>query len=186
MGTVTSVAERDRRRWDERYAKAPPAASAVGPPGVFADHAREFPTAGRALDLACGQGLTAIWLARRGMDVVGLDISPVAVGQARELARLCGVAGRCDFGVVDLDDGLPAGPPVDVIVCHKFRDRRLDEAMIARLARGGLLAVAVLSEVGAAPGPFRAVAGELPAAFGGLKPIAAGEGGGCAWLLARA
>jgi len=186
VSTVTSVAERDRHRWDERYAKAEPPAGAVGPPGAFADHAQEFPTSGRALDVACGQGLAAVWLARRGMDVVGLDISPVAIGQARELARRCGVAERCYFGVADLDDGLPAGPPVDVIVCHRFRDRRLDRAMIGRLAPGGLLAVAVLSEVGAAAGPFRAVAGELPTAFAGLTPIAAGEGGGCAWLLARA
>jgi hypothetical protein len=44
----------------------------------------------------------------------------------------------------------------------------------------------VLSEVGAAPGPFRAAAGELPAAFGDLNLVAAGEGEGYAWLLARA
>jgi len=44
----------------------------------------------------------------------------------------------------------------------------------------------VLSQVGAAPGPFRAVAGELSAAFPDLDPLASGEGQGCAWLLARA
>jgi hypothetical protein len=44
----------------------------------------------------------------------------------------------------------------------------------------------VLSEVGAAPGPFRAVPGELPATFAELDQVAAGEGQGCAWLLARA
>jgi hypothetical protein len=93
---------------------------------------------------------------------------------------------RCRFEVVDLDDGLPAGPPVDVVLCHKFRDRRLDDAIIGRLAPGGLLAIAVLSEVGAAPGPFRAAPGELPAAFARLDRIADGEGQGYAWLLARA
>ena len=181
------MGEGDRRRWDERYASLePPSVGAVEPPGVFADHAEVFPTTGQALDLACGQGLGTVWLARRGMDVLGLDISPVAIRQARYLAQLSGVGDRCHFDIVDFDHGLPAGPLVDVILCHKFRDRRLDRAIIERLAPGGLLAIAVLSEVGAAPGPFRAVPGELPAAFAGLNLVAAGEGQGYAWLLARA
>jgi SAM-dependent methyltransferase len=181
------VTAEDRHRWDERYASQPPAlVDAVGPPGLFAAHADAVPVSGKALDLACGRGLGSVWLARRGLDVLGLDISAVAIDQARELARRSGVDGRCRFEVVDLDGGLPPGAPVDVIVCHKFRDRRLDRAIIERLAPGGLLAMAVLSEVGASPGPFRAATGELPAAFAELELVAAGEGGGHAWLLARA
>jgi len=181
------VADGDRRRWDERYAsRESPSVGAIEPPGAFADYAEVFPTAGRALDLACGRGLGAVWLARRGMDVLGVDISAVAIGQARDLAERSGVGDRCRFDIVDLDDGLPACRPVDVILCHKYRDRRLDQAIIGRLAPGGLLAIAVFSEVGAGPGRFRAVAGELPVAFAGLDVIAAGEGGGQAWLLARA
>ena len=126
-----------------------------------------------------------MWLALRGMDVVGVDISPVAIGHARDLAQRSGVGDRCRFDVVDLDNGLPAGPPVDAILCHKFRDRRLDRAIMGRLAPAGLLAIAMLSEVGSAPGPFGGVAGELPAAFAGLNVVAAGEGQGYAWLLAR-
>ena len=180
------MAERDRRRWDERYSAQGQPMSAVEFPEVLERHADVFPTAGTALDLACGQGLGAVWLARRGLDVLGLDISPVAISQARDLAARSGVGDRCRFDVVDLDDGLPAGPPADVVLCHKFRDRRLDQAIIRRLAPGGLLAIVVLSEVGAAPGPFRAVPGELSAAFAELNQLAAGEGHGRAWLLARA
>ena len=184
---MAAVTREDRRRWDERYTSQGPAlVGAVEPPGAFAAYAEEFPTAGRALDLACGPGLGTVWLARRGLDVWGLDVSAVAIAQARDLAERNGVGDRCRFDVVDLDDGLPAGSPVDVILCHKFRDRRLDQAIIERLAPGGLLAIAVLSEVGAAPGPFRAVAGELPAAFADLNLVAAGEAEGYAWLLARA
>ncbi|UXA04540.1 class I SAM-dependent methyltransferase [Mycobacterium sp. SMC-2] len=181
------MAEADRQRWDERYAeKAPPTVEAVGPPEFLAPYLELLPVAGRALDLACGPGLAAVWLAMRGLEVEGVDVSPVAIAQARDLAHRAGVGDRCRFEVLDLDDGLPAGAPVDLILCHRFRDRRLDHAIIERLAPGGLLAMAVLSEVGAAPGPFRAVAGELPAAFADLDPVAAGEGGGCAWVLARA
>lgn len=183
---MSAVTGEDRRRWDERYAdKEPPRVDAVGPPTIFAAHADSFPTTGTALDLACGQGLGSVWLARRGMDVWGLDVSAVAINQARELAQHSGVADRCRFDVVDLDNGLPEGPAVDLVVCHKFRDRRLDDAIIDRLKPGGLLAIVALSEVGTAPGPFRATPGELSVAFAALDPIASGESQGYAWLLAR-
>jgi 2-polyprenyl-3-methyl-5-hydroxy-6-metoxy-1,4-benzoquinol methylase len=181
------VTAEDRRRWDERYAShAPAPVAAVEPPGLLAAYVDAFPTRGKALDLACGRGLASVWLARRGLDVLGVDISSVAISGARDLARRSGVGDRCRFDVVDLDQGLPPGAPVDVILCHKFRDRRLDLAIAERLAPGGLLAIAVLSEVDASPGPFRATPGELPAAFAELDVVAAGEGGGYAWLLARA
>ena len=122
----------------------------------------------------------------RGLTWWELTSRAVAIGQARDLAQRAGVSDRCRFDVFDLDDGLPAGPPVDVVLCHRFRDRRLDHAIIERLAPGGLLAIAALSEVGAAPGPFRAVAGELPAAFADLDVVAVGEAEVYAWLLARA
>jgi 2-polyprenyl-3-methyl-5-hydroxy-6-metoxy-1,4-benzoquinol methylase len=177
----------DRRRWDERYASQGPApVDAVAPPPVFAPHAAVFPSTGQGLDLACGQGTRTVWLARRGLNVLGLDASEVAINQARDLARRSGVGQRCRFEVRDLDDGLPDGPPVDVILCHKFRDRRLDHAIIGRLAPGGLLAIAALSEVGATPGQFRATPGELTAAFAELELIATCEGQGHTWLLARA
>jgi SAM-dependent methyltransferase len=184
---LVAVTGEDRRRWDERYASLGPASvAAVEPPGFLAPYLHVIPTSGGALDLACGQGLGAVWLARRGLDVWGLDVSPAAINEARQLARRSGVGASCRFDVVDLDDGLPDGPPVDLILCHKFRDRRLDRAIVDRLATGGLLAIAALSEVDAAPGPFRATPGELPAAFAELALIAAGEGQGHAWLLARA
>lgn len=177
----------DRVRWDRKYARLGPASvDAVGPPRVFASFHDLFPTTGHALDLACGQGQGAVWLALRGLHVQGLDVSPVAIEHARDLARRRGIGDRCQFDIVDLDHGLPSGLPVDVIVCHKFRDRLLDSAIVHRLAPGGLLAITTLSEVGAAPGPFRVGPGELPAAFAELDVIAAGEGRGEAWLLARA
>lgn len=178
------MSEQDRQRWDERYTNRP-APGVIGPPAVFAPYADDFPTAGNALDLACGQGATAVWLARRGLTVLGLDVSPVAIGQARDRAARAGVDQRCRFEVVDLDDGLPPGPPADLIVCHKFRDRRLDHEIVDRLGPGGLLAISVLSAVDAAPGPFRAEPGELTAAFANLSIVAAGEGDGEAWLLGR-
>ena len=180
------MSDADRVRWDERYARAVvPAGGSAEPSARLAAHVDAFPRTGRALDLACGQGAVAVWLAERGLDVLAVDVSPVAIAQATERATGAGVADRCRFAVWDLDAGLPPGPDVDVLVCHRFRDARLDRAVIARLAPGGLLAIAALSEVGAAPGRFRVAPGELVAVFASLEIIAAGEGGGEAWLLAR-
>jgi SAM-dependent methyltransferase len=183
---VAPVSAGDRVCWDERYAgRGSPPVDACGLARVFSAHLDLFPTAGRALDVACGQGLAAVWLARWGLDVSGIDVSEVAIDQARDFARRSGVQDRCRFDVVDLDDGLPAGPPVDVIYCNMFRDRRLDRPMIERLAPGGLLAITALSQVGGTPGPFRAAPGELLTAFADLDLVATGEGNGQAWLLAR-
>ncbi|OBG91810.1 SAM-dependent methyltransferase [Mycobacterium sp. E136] len=180
------MSEQDRIRWDERYrTRVSPGVSAAEIPAVFAPYEAEFPTRGRALDLACGPGIASVWLARRGLDVWGVDISSAAIDQARELAARADVGERCRFDVVDLDDGLPAGAPVDVVVCHRFRDSRLDRSIVDRLVPGGLLAISALSVVGAAPGRFRVQPGELTMAFAQLEVIASGEGDGEAWLVAR-
>jgi SAM-dependent methyltransferase len=181
------MAERDRLRWDGKYEREGLAlAHPPGLPAVFAGYDELFPTRGHAIDLACGRGRAAVWLAARGLEVRGLDISPLAVRSAQELAAGHGVADRCRFDVVDLDDGLADGPPVELILCHLFRDPRLDQAIIERLAPGGMLAIAVLSEVDHGPGPFRAPPGELRVAFSVLTVIAEGEARGQAWLLAKA
>jgi SAM-dependent methyltransferase len=152
---------------------------------VFAPYQDVFPRAGFAVDLACGSGTTSVWLAALGLEVCGLDISTIALDRARHLAVIHELSGRCRFQLADLDLGLPAGPPADVVLCNMFRDQRLYQPIIGRLKSGGLLAVAVLSEVGGQPGPFRAGAGELRAAFEELSVLADGEGEGRAWLLAR-
>jgi SAM-dependent methyltransferase len=46
---------------------------------------------GRALDVGCGEGADAIWLARRGWTVTAIDISDVALSRAREAAEAAGV-----------------------------------------------------------------------------------------------
>ena len=181
------MSEADRKHWDKRHSASglAPVLDDPPPPPVFARVEHLFPTRGRALELACGRGRGAVWLAKRGLDYWGVDVSPVAVELARELARLSGVDHRCRFDVVDLDNGLPEGPPVDLLFCYLFLDHRLDKAMMERLAPGGVLAVGVLSEVGHGPGEFRIRPGELLDSFGSLDVLDHGEGDGMAWLIAR-
>ncbi|MEM7095430.1 MAG: class I SAM-dependent methyltransferase [Actinomycetota bacterium] len=176
----------DAEHWDPRWRKVGSAPNGGDLPSAFASNIDAFPSSGDALEIACGRGRMSVWLARRGLMVHGVDVSPVAIDLASELAAASGVAGRCRFAVHDLDHGLPSGPPVDLVVCHLFRDQTLDEPMMQRLKPGGTLAVAVLSEVGAEPGRFRARPGELLDAFAALDIVAAEEAHGQAWLIGRA
>jgi SAM-dependent methyltransferase len=179
------MSEDDRRRWDDRYARAGQSAGELGAPKVLAALEHLFPTAGTALEIACGRGEVSVWLASRSMEVFAVDISLVAIDLARELASRNGVSDRCRFEVWDLDHGLPPGPPVDLLVCHMYREPRLDGELIQRLAPHGLLAITSLSEVGAGPGSFRAPPGELREAFDELEVLAEDEGDGVAWMLGR-
>jgi len=65
---------------------------------------------GRALDLGCGEGGDAIWLARRGWAVVGADISARALEIAEEHAVDAGVGGTIAWERHDLSASLPEGP----------------------------------------------------------------------------
>lgn len=117
----------------------------------------------------------------------GVDVSPVAIEVARNLADTRGFGDRCQFEVFDLDDGLPPGEPVELVFCHLFRKNpSLDVPMIDRVVPGGLLAIASLSVVGSrSPGRFHAPPGELRDSFGHLQVLDEGEGDGMASILAR-
>ena len=99
------MSEEDRHHWDARYTElgVAPADHAIPPP-VFAPFEDLFPTKGLALELACGRGRIALWLASRGMEVYGVDVSSVAIDLARGLVSDSGFADRCCFDVVDLVD----------------------------------------------------------------------------------
>ena len=86
FGTVAQAAE-----WDSRYSERDGAKWSGRPNGRLIVEVAGL-TPGRALDVGCGEGADAIWLARSGWAVTAIDISDVALGRAREAARLAGVA----------------------------------------------------------------------------------------------
>lgn len=182
-----SVSEEEQKRWDRKHAGSMPApvVDPPPPPPLFAHVEDLFPTEGRTLDIACGRGEGAVWLASRGLTYRGVDISPVALEMARDFVDAYGLGDRCLFDLWDLDDGLPPGEQVDLLFCHMFRDPGLYEAMSERVAPGGLLAMAALSEVGGKPGEYRCGPGELREAFGHLEVLDEGEGQGVTRILAR-
>jgi len=151
------------------------------PPDALRGREDLVPTAGRALDVACGRGAVALWLAGRGLAVDAVDVSAVALDAGRRRAGDLPVR----WWRHDLDDGLAARGPYDVVVAQRYRDPGLYPALRAALAPGGLLVITVLSEVDEGPGAWRAVPGELRAAFGDLDVLVHREANGEASLVAR-
>lgn len=98
--------------WDRRYAEKELMWSA-GPNATV----RELVSGmrpGRALDLACGEGRNALWLAAQGWEVTGVDFSHVAVDRAARLAAERGLRAR--FVRADLSDWMPPAGAADLVL----------------------------------------------------------------------
>jgi SAM-dependent methyltransferase len=80
----------DRNDWDARYS-ASELVWGAEPNRFLAEALADSVPCGRALDLACGEGRNAIWLAGRGWEVSAVDFSEVAIERARRLAAERGV-----------------------------------------------------------------------------------------------
>ena len=93
--------------WDARYSERDGARWSGRPNGRLLAEVASL-TPGRALDVGCGEGADAIWLARNGWTVTAIDISEVAVIRAREAAERAGAAVEWVRGDV-LQTPFPAG-----------------------------------------------------------------------------
>ena len=96
-----------------------------------------IPAGSRVLDMGMGEGRNAVFLARKGYKVTGVDISSVAVKKARLLAREFGV--RINTVVASLNNyKIPKGS-LDAVVCFYYVDRTLNKRMMEWLKPGGIL-----------------------------------------------
>lgn len=128
------MSDADRARWDARWQER--AAERGQPSLILTELAELLPSRGRALDVGGGAGRHAIWLARRGLTVTVADISPVALGLAREAAASEGLS--IHTLAIDLErDPLPPGP-WDLVVAFHYLERAILPALPAALAPGGL------------------------------------------------
>lgn len=101
----------DRRAWNERYREKLP--WGTEPNRFLVDSARHL-APGAALDIACGQGRNAVWLASLGWSVTGVDWSEVAIDGARRLAGHADV--QVDWIVADLEQWLPEPGAYDLVL----------------------------------------------------------------------
>jgi len=101
---------------------------------------------GHALDLGCGEGADACWLAERGWTVVAVDISDTALQRAAAAAKAKGLDDRIEFAQHDLSDGFPDGT-FDLISAQflhsmiPFDRPRLLRRAVAAVRPGGLLVI---------------------------------------------
>ncbi|WP_149261363.1 bifunctional 2-polyprenyl-6-hydroxyphenol methylase/3-demethylubiquinol 3-O-methyltransferase UbiG [Actinomadura sp. K4S16] len=136
----------DSAEWDRRYAGSDLVWSA-GPNRWVEEVAADLP-AGRALDLAAGEGRNALWLAERGWTVTAVDFSAVGLERARSLAerRLGEHADRIRPVEADLREYTPARQGAELVivaylqVAERLRRSALRAAADA-VAPGGLLLV---------------------------------------------
>ncbi len=110
------------------------------PSAWLLDNADLLPRGGTALDVACGRGRHALWLARKGFQVRALDRNAEAVEQLRTTARGLGLVMDC--AVVDLETDPPpdlGAARYDVIVVFNYLHRPLMPTLERALAMGGRL-----------------------------------------------
>ncbi|WP_037570467.1 SAM-dependent methyltransferase [Phaeacidiphilus oryzae] len=130
--------------WDAKYAEKERIWS--GNPNVaLVREVDELPP-GRALDLGCGEGADAIWLAGRGWRVTAVDLSRVALERAAAHAVERGVADRVEFRRVDLATEFPAGEYdlVSAQFLHSRGELPREEVLrraAAAVAPGGVLLI---------------------------------------------
>lgn len=169
----------NRVHWDARYREhqpRPPSAllgrwlTRLAPPDDRA----------RALDIACGTGRNAILLAQHGWQVLGVDISPVALGIAQQEARAQGA--DLDLVALNLDEWPLPQAYFDLICVFRFLDRALCARLPTALKPGGTLIYETFTiaqrayEGGPRADAFLLQPGELPTLFPALAVLEHTEG----------
>ena len=165
------------RRWDQRYLKG---ASLREPSPLLVESAHLLPTVGRALDVAMGAGRHALFLAARGLEVIGVDISPVAVEICRREAARLGlpITAIC----ADVTTYPIPQEAFDVVLDFYFLERELCPRLEEALRPGGLLFFETFTTAQLALGwgprnpHYLLRPGELPSLFPHLEPLLYREG----------
>lgn len=121
-------------KWDKRYQFSTEPGDCCQ---ILQDFRHLLPQQGRSLDLACGLGANALFLAEQGLESHAWDISPVALGRLEAFSVQRGLS------IISQQRDVEKNPPVansfDVIVVSLFLHRPLCPALIDALKPGGLL-----------------------------------------------
>ena len=178
----SAMSETDRHKWDARY-RAGAFTDRAHPSALLAAWIDRLPV-GRALDLACGAGRNALFLARNGFDVTGVDISTVGLERAQASARTTGL--NVDWQHRDLDEPFITSERFQAICLFRYVNRPLIRKLPELLAPDGLLIVeehlAIDSSkvdvpiIGPTNPEFLVRPGELASLLSGLNALHHAEG----------
>jgi SAM-dependent methyltransferase len=159
--------------WDERYRSRD--AGPREPAKFLTENLGLLPPTGSVLDVAMGTGRHALFLAGRGYEVTGVDISPVAVQRCLEEASRLGV--RIEAICADLMSWQWPSSAFDIVLDFYFLQRDLCPRMAAALRPGGILVFETFTtdqrQFGWGPTEdgFLLRPGELPALFPTLHVV---------------
>lgn len=166
------------RDWDKRFRLREHAASDLeaGPTPLVVKSAGALPP-GRALDLACGAGRNAMWLAEHGWQVTAVDGAPSAIEVLRGRAQdrhfdIKAVVADLEKGEFDIEPTC-----WDLVLKCYYLQRNLFEPAKGGVAPGGILiSIVHMNEPGEADGPFRLRPGQLEQYFAGWEILHLREG----------
>ncbi|MCW2601358.1 MAG: SAM-dependent methyltransferase [Frankiales bacterium] len=127
--------------WEARYSAKPDGIWSGDPNAVLVAETADL-TPGTALDVGCGEGADALWLAARGWRVTGADISTVALGRAAAQGESQGL--EVDWRHVDLLAEPPRAGEFDLVTAHFMQLPAADRAVLyehlaAAVSPGGTL-----------------------------------------------
>lgn len=126
--------------WDDRYSRGEHSTSE--PSRLLERVARERKP-GRALDIACGAGRHAIFLAKHGWDVTAVDSSSVGIEHLRERARTSGVIVNAHIADLERSEFQIEGEAYDLICVFYYLQRDLFPKLCEGLRPGGTLVAAI-------------------------------------------
>ena len=134
---VVSAASNDQTRWDKYY-NMEEFLYGTEPIPFLKDNISLLPK-NKALDLAMGEGRNGVYLATQGFDVLGLDISPIGLNKAQQLAKHFNTT--IQTRVVDLENYQLEKNSYDVIVCTYYLQRNLFDQIKGSLKPGGMVLI---------------------------------------------
>ena len=110
----------------------------IGPSDFLVQNVELLPKRAKVLDVAMGAGRNAVYLAKAGYDVDGVDISQEAIASALRLAEKAGVV--IDAQVADLEHGyLLKADVYDIVVCFNYLHRPLIPQIKAAIKDDGFI-----------------------------------------------
>lgn len=177
MGTKEPLPEREK--WNRRYLAEGPEALGREPTPWLVENlsALGAPGGSRVLDVACGNGRNALFLARLGYGVDAVDISDVVVEWLSEKAAREGLDVEVRRADLRAEPGLPVGR-YQVVMNFRYLERRLFASLAEALAPGGILLFESFTRADAAvsgrsfPPELLLAEDELRAAFPTLETLA--------------